>query len=85
MSPQQDVSVRDLLAVDPAVRAICTPPEGDGDEAGRTAPPDGEPRGRAERPPHQPQEHPSHVEAEPGRRRLEHDRHQVERFGTAAR
>jgi hypothetical protein len=32
MSPQQDVSVRDLLAVGPAVSAICTPPGTDADE-----------------------------------------------------
>lgn len=36
MSPQ-DVSVRELLAADPAVRAVCTPPEGDEDTAARAA------------------------------------------------
>lgn len=43
MSPQQDVSVRDLLAAGPAVSAICTPPRPtDADEPSRTEP------GRAE-------------------------------------
>jgi hypothetical protein len=72
MSPQQDVSVRDLLAVGPAVSAICTPPE-DGvgvEEPARTVLPDDEPGGRGERPLPRPQEQ---------------DRHQVERFGTAYR
>jgi hypothetical protein len=83
MSPQQDVSVRHLLAVGPAVSAICTPPE-DGadepaDEPAGTAPSDGEPGGPAERPGH-------HQAADQSRQRPQgQGRHQVERFGTACR
>jgi hypothetical protein len=33
MSPQQDVSVRDLLAAGPAVTAICTPPDAEAADA----------------------------------------------------
>jgi hypothetical protein len=35
MSPQQDVSVRNLLAAGPAVKAICTPPAADANEPER--------------------------------------------------